>query len=160
MGSGSSKTSDQSENKKNEFTITYRVKLPDNPIISKEKDENYLFIYTIEEIEKAKLFMNIGNSNLLSYFGSYTINLSIISYAPVILLFFYRRFRIKKNNTKIKSFLKSFPIFIFYYYLTLSIMGSIQTDSYLNFLKQDLNKTNEEINEFLNFKLEYADKLI
>jgi hypothetical protein len=155
MGSSSSST----ENK-NKYIITYRVKLPETPILTKEKDKEKLFIYTIEEIEKAKVYMSYGNQNLRSFFALYQSNLIFISFAPVILLFFYRRFRIKKKNSHIKSFVKSFPIFMIYYFSSMSYMGGMQSEFYLNFFTQDMNKTNEEIGEYLHFKDEYMKKLI
>jgi hypothetical protein len=137
--------------------VTFRVKLPSSPIISKEKDEKYLFFNTIESIEKAKVFMNTGNSHLYKSNVLTVMNIGIMSMLPVINLFFYRRFRITKQKSRLKSFLFAFIISGIYYNLALNIMGEAVQNTYMNFINEDLMKDEpaENIDEYLRFKYSY-----
>jgi hypothetical protein len=167
MGSSSSSINNLNTDTEKKFpidkyqTMIFRVKLPSQPVISKEKDEKYLFYDTIEKIEKAKVFLNLGNPNLFNYFNIYNLNISFISIAPVVFLFFYRRFRIKKDNSRIKSFAKAAPLLFLYYMGCLYIVAEFQQESYFKFIKDDLMQgaKDEEVDEFLKFKYNYSNLL-
>ncbi len=159
MGSSNSNLNKIEENKFN--SIIYRVKLPTNLITAPEKDERFLYYYTIESMEKAKVFLNLGNTSLVNYFNIYNMNISFISLLPVLYLGLYRRFRIKKQNSRIKSFTKAFPFVVLYYLADIFIVAEFQQDYYFKFLKEDLfaNESGDDINEYLNFKLVYNNLL-
>lgn len=167
MGSSSSTKYDLKTDTEKTFpinkyqTMIFQVRLPSQPIISTEKDEKYLFYETIEKFEKAKIFLNLGNPKLLDYFNLNTMTLSFFSMAPVLFLFLYRRFRIKKNNSRIKSFAKSFPLWFLYYFGYSYIISEIKVEKYVEFIKQDLmpEAKQEEVDEFFRFKSNYNNLL-
>lgn len=141
-----------------DYTITYRVKLPSNPIISDEKDTEYLFLHTIDKIERGKYFLNLANSNLTNFYTVNNMSLTFFSFIPVIQIYFFRKFRIK-SNTKMKSFLKSSLITFVYYYLIIFSLTQINSTNYEKFLRDDLSNNNETIAEFIHFSHEYNKML-
>jgi hypothetical protein len=160
MGSSNS-ISKIEDNNENYIKITYRVKLPTNPIVSKEKDENFLFCNTVENMEKAKVFMNMGNPNLFSYYNVINMNFSFMSLVPVLFIALYRRFKIKKLNTKLMSTAKALPFVIAYIALENMTIVDFQQDFYFKFIKEELmpNDTTDDINSYLEFKNIYNNML-
>lgn len=159
---GSSNSVSNLENKNdNCIQVTYRVKLPTSPIISKQKDEKFLFYNTVENMEKAKVFMNMGNPNLFSYYNIINMNFSFMSLVPVLFIALYRRFRIKKLNSKLLSTAKAIPLVIAYIALENITIVDFQQDFYFKFIKEELmtNDTAEDINNYLEFKNIYNNML-
>ena len=91
------------------LTILYRVKLPDPPIISKEEDEKLLYSYIREQFELSKAAHKIYSDNNKLFIGliNYYDSQFFLSYVACLNLYFYRRLRIKKNFSRIKSLFRS-----------------------------------------------------
>jgi hypothetical protein len=141
----------------NDLTIKYRIKLPSPPIISKEEDEKFLYKYMIENFEEAKAAMLLPNVNeyAIAKFNSYDSGLSL-TYLLCFNLFLYRRFRIKNQLTRSRSFLKSLLFTSPFYFLWPGMLGYslIQIE---NSLYNDLfnGGTEETITKYKEFKKKY-----
>ena len=107
------------------ITIKYRIKLPDPVIISKEDDEKFLYSYVREQFELSKAALKLESANnlfisLLNFHESQF----FLSYVVCLNLFLYRRFRIKKNFSRVKSMFRS-VIYTIPFYLFLNDKQSL-----------------------------------
>jgi hypothetical protein len=135
-------------------TFTYRVKLPDPPIISPTMDEKYNYRYVVELMEKTKCQADLPEKNFYYFNYNYYHRLSplINSLTAIIIIMSYRKFRYYKNNTLVKSILKTTLCAIPILFLQQSYLEMTKS-LYHEFVKEILNTDDEkQINEFNEYK--------
>ena len=142
-----------------DYQLKFRIPLPSKPIISKEMDEKFLYYNVIEKMEKAKVIAGTPdrNANLseISTARSWRLGLSSIVFF-FIPFWLYRRFRYKKNNSALKSGLKSFAISAFFIILTESINNFGAEFNHKIFLSELLKTSDANmITQYIQFKEEY-----
>jgi len=165
MGNTSIVEPNLNNNKEDIHTLTYRVKLPDTPIISAEKDIKYLLYSHIEDIEngKACFFLPAYNEKLNLCNQLQQNLIFFLSFYPVITTFIYRYLRISRKRSRKFSFFISISLgTILYYYPFVNLLNTQRISMYAEFIFDNLlnDLDTEGQNEYFKFKSDYLKSLV
>ena len=142
-----------------DYQLKFRIPLPTKPIITKELDEKFLYSYVIEQMEKAKVIADTPDKNLnltaVKSIRQMKLYLSSIEYFFIPLML-YKRFKYKKNNTTVKSLLKTTAITSVLIFVSEFFFLSAAEGNYDTFISNLLNTEDRNVfTQYAQFKEGY-----